>query len=1168
MRESLYIDGWQFVKTGLDVDITTIHAYNEYFLPVMLPHDWLIDDAENFYESSIGWYRKRLSVSLLEASPINYHAGERIYLRFDGVYMDSTLYINNRKAMEWKYGYSAFGVDITDFLTEADNEILLKVVYQTPNSRWYSGAGIYRNVFLRIFSHNYLPYDGTYVSMKQEGVDFLLTVETEIATTIGGIPYGDVCYTLYRDNIVVENYGIQDKQKKDQNGIFVAEKMIRVKSPSLWDINNPNMYTLKVSLLGDDQSILDEDEIPLGFRTFTFTTDHGFFINGNHVKIHGVCEHHDFGCLGAAFSEAALRRKFTILKKMGVNAVRTAHNMPAKEFMDIADEMGILVVSEAFDMWERHKTDYDYSRFFVEWAEKDVASWIRRDRNHPSLILWSVGNEIYDTHVDSHGQEILKRLISYVRKYDPRENAPVTIGSNYMLWDNAQKCADMVKVAGYNYGEKCYDEHHKSHPDWFIYGSETASVVHSRGVYHFPYEQSVLSDDDEQCSALGNSTTSWGAKSIEKCIADDRDREFCLGQFIWTGFDYIGEPTPYHTKNSYFGQIDTAGFPKDSYYIFMAEWTDVKTAPMVHIFPYWDFNGGQQIDIRICSNGDIVELFVNGRSYGRKNLNHKKGTEFTATYKVPYVPGEIKAVAYDRMGNKIAEETRNSFTDGVKLTAKADKYTLKANGRDLCFIEINVLDAAGYPVENAMNYVKVEVSGSAFLAGLDNGDSTDYDSYKGLVRKLFNGKLLAVVQAKRETGISEVLISSPGLTETKLTITVEESDTVDKNLLLQYLPVPECSFNKTMKELLQKRPVRKIALTSTEGCTLTKSVSDTIVEAQIYPPDASDQNVIFKAVNDAGIEMDFVKITPIEGTQKKVKVKALGNGTFRIRCMSKSGTDQIKIISSLDFLAVGLGAAYLNPYKMIAGALYTESIGDIGNGNEKGFATAHGEKSGVVFTEVDFGPIGTDEITLPIFAMTDEPYLFQVWEGRPGNHQERLLLDGIYLKPSKWNTYQEETYRLKRRIKGITDISFVFYDKVHVKGFVCKKLERAWERNDAASCDQIYGDHFLLEQKAVTSIGNNVTLTFEHMDFQEAGTVGITLCGRSSLEANSIHILFLKEDQTEIRQILEVKGTGEYTEQFFPLQKVEGICKVSFVFLPGSHFDCEYFQFISAIDHN
>ncbi|HKM35599.1 MAG TPA: glycoside hydrolase family 2 TIM barrel-domain containing protein [Lachnospiraceae bacterium] len=1047
MRESLYIDGWQFLKTELDTDINTINEYSERFVEVSLPHDWLIADTESFYENSIGWYRKELKVSDIEESCLFFHVGERLYLRFDGVYMDSTLYINGRKAMEWKYGYSAFGLDITDFLTEDTNEILLKVVYQTPNSRWYSGAGIYRNVFLRVLPVCYLPYDGTYVNMKQDGEDFLLTINTEIATTQYGILHGDVQYSLYKDDIEIEDYGVQDTQRETSSGLIIAEKRICVKKPDLWDINTPNLYQLQVKLLQADGSMQDVERISLGFRTFEFTTDHGFFINGKHLKLHGVCEHHDFGCLGAAFSKAALKRKFRILKEMGVNAVRTAHNMPAKEFMDIADEMGILVISEAFDMWERQKTDYDYSRFFTEWAEKDVCSWIRRDRNHPSLLLWSVGNEIYDTHADSHGQEILNRLITYVRKYDPKENASITLGSNYMPWENGQKCADMVEVAGYNYGEECYDEHHKLHHDWIIYGSETASIVQSRGVYHFPYEQSILSDDDEQCSALGNSTTSWGAKSVEKCIADDRDREFCLGQFLWSGFDYIGEPTPYHTKNSYFGQIDTAGFPKDAYYIYKAEWTDAKTAPMVHLFPYWDFNGGQQIDVRVCSNGDMVELFVNGRSHGKKILNHKYGTQFTATYKVPYVPGEIKAYAYDQKGNIIAEECRHSFTDGVKLVAKPDKLVLKGDGSDLCFVEIIVIDANGYPVENAMNYVKVEVNGAAFLAGLDNGDSTDYDSYKGTVRKLFNGKLLAVVQAKKETGLSKIRISGTGLVEAELTIPVEKPDTESGYILphLETIPCVPCLNSSNMEEQLRKQPVRKIALSSTEGCTLTKSVSETIVEAKIYPETASDHNVSFMAVNDAGIEIDYVKITPIADYPKRIKVKALGNGTFRIRCMSKSGTDKVKIISSLEFLAVGLGAAYLDPYRMIAVGLYTETIGEISNGNEKGFATAREEESCAIFTEIDFGPIGTDEITLPIFALTDASYTFQIWEGRPSSNKERQLLDGVYQKPSMWNTYQQETYRLKRKVKGITDLTFVFHDKVHVKGFVCKKPERAWE---------------------------------------------------------------------------------------------------------------------------
>lgn len=1164
MRESLYIDGWQFLKTGLDTDINTINEYRGRFVPVNLPHDWLIADAENFYANSIGWYRKELKVSDIEHSALSFHVGERLYLRFDGVYMDSTLYINGRKAMEWKYGYSAFGLDITDFLTEDTNEILLKVIYQTPNSRWYSGAGIYRNVFLRVLPACYLPYNGTYVNMKQDGEDFQLTIETEIASTQSDLLHGDVRYLLFKNNIEIEDYGVQDTQRETSSGLVIAEKKICVKKPDLWDIDSPNLYQLQVKLLQADGSMQDEERITLGFRTFTFTTEHGFFMNGKYLKIHGVCEHHDFGCLGAAFSEAALRRKFRILKDMGVNAIRTAHNMPAKEFMDIADEMGLLVVSEAFDMWEKPKTDYDYARFFIEWAEKDVCSWVRRDRNHPSLLFWSVGNEIYDTHADSHGQEILNRLITYVRKYDPKENAIITLGSNFMPWENAQKCADVVKFAGYNYGEKYYDEHHRLHHDWIIYGSETASIVQSRGVYHFPYEQSILADDDEQCSALGNSQTSWGAKSVERCIADDRDREFCLGQFLWSGFDYIGEPTPYHTKNSYFGQIDTAGFPKDAYYIYKSEWTDVKTAPMVHLFPYWDFNGGQQIDVRVCSNGDMVELFVNGRSYGKKVLNHQHGTQFTAHYKVPYVPGEIKAFAYDKYGNKIAEESRHSFSDGVKLVARPDKHVLKADGRDLCFIEIGVIDSNGYLVENAMNYVKVDVNGAAFLAGLDNGDSTDYDSYKGTVRKLFNGKLLAVVQAKKEAGLSSIRISGIGLIEAELTIKTEKPDTVSRYILPQIENAPFVpSINAgSMEELLRKKPVRKIALSSTEGCTLTKSVSETIIEAKIYPEDASDQNVSFVAVNDAGIEIEYVKITPVAGNSKRIKVKALGNGTFRIRCMSKSGTDKVKIISSLEFLAVGLGAAYLNPYRMITGGLYTETIGEISNGNEKGFATARGEKSGAIFTEIDFGPIGSDEITLPIFTLSDEPYPFQIWEGRPSRNKDRLLLDGVYQKPSIWNTYQEETFHLKRKVTGITDISFVFHNKVHVKGFVFKKLERAWEKLDATSCDMIYGDSYSVEQKAVTGIGNNVTLTFDHMDFGNQGISGIRLCGKSKLPVNTIHIHFLKDDQTEIRQIVEVKGTDEYSEQLYLLDRVDGNCKVSFIFLPGSQFDFMYFKFI------
>ena len=301
----------------------------------------------------------------------------------------------------------------------------------------------------------------------------------------------------------------------------------------------------------------------------------------------------------------------------------------------------------------------------------------------------------------------MEKLIAEVRRYDSLKNAAVTLGSNYMPWENTQKCADVIKLIGYNYGENYYEEHHKKHPDWMIYGSETGSIVQSRGIYHFPYQQSVLADEDEQCSSLGNSTTSWGAKSTEACILAERDHPYSCGQFIWTGFDYIGEPTPYHTRNSYFGQIDTAGFPKDSYYIYQAAWTDYKKAPMVHIFPYWDFNEGQFIDLRVCSNAPVVEVFFNGKSQGTFTIDHENGMELTGHWQLPYKEGEIRAVACDESGKIVAEEVRYSFGEAKRILLKPQKQSLRANGEDLLFLEISMEDENGYPVENANNRVLI-----------------------------------------------------------------------------------------------------------------------------------------------------------------------------------------------------------------------------------------------------------------------------------------------------------------------------------------------------------------------------------------------------------------------------------------------------------------------------
>jgi beta-galactosidase len=311
---------------------------------------------------------------------------------------------------------------------------------------------------------------------------------------------------------------------------------------------------------------------------------------------------------------------------MGVNSIRTSHNPPPTAWMDLCDEMGLLVDDEAFDMWEQKKTTFDYGNYFKEWCERDVASWVRKDRNHPCLIMWSLGNEIYDTHMAT-GLGITKRLREFVLKHDPNRNALITIGSNYMMTDEAQECAKNIDTVGYNYLERLYKEHHETYPDWKIYGSETASTIQSRGIYHFPNSLVLVTFSDGQCSCLGNCCTSWGAKNTETVISNDRDCPFSQGQYIWTGWDYIGEPTPYHTKSSFFGQIDTAGFPKDTYYLYKAEWASKNAAPFVHLLPYWDWNEGQLIDIKAYTNMDSVELFFNDVSKGMQDINHKNRKE-------------------------------------------------------------------------------------------------------------------------------------------------------------------------------------------------------------------------------------------------------------------------------------------------------------------------------------------------------------------------------------------------------------------------------------------------------------------------------------------------------------------------------------------------------------
>ncbi|MBO4414886.1 MAG: DUF4982 domain-containing protein [Lachnospiraceae bacterium] len=1193
---------------------------------VTLPHDWLIYDTNDLYGDGTGWYRKSFT--------LDKENGKRYLINFDGVYMDSVVYVNGEKAGYNHYGYSAFELDITGLLVNGENTIMAAVNHKSPNSRWYSGAGIFRDVKFKCVPDVHIATDGVYISSKKENGRWFVYADVEVCgceSAVGAkdtnteenttdaskyevqfdirllpaLPENSRC--IVKPYPGTEDHVIEDASQGDncavclhpcakRNEVKVSDVEIKqtdltdsakyigasiefaarfaIDDPFIWDITSPNLYELTTKLVrrvDDSFETIDETITRFGLREAVFTNDKGFFLNGRRVKLQGVCEHHDLGCLGAAFHKDAFRRKIMKLKEMGVNAIRTSHNMPAKGLVELADEMGILIDSEAFDMWRRPKTEFDYARFFNEDYVKDVASWVRRDRSDPSVIMWSTGNEIYDCHADESAQDLVRDLIHNVEMHDYRRNGLTTFGSNYMAWEGAQKCADILKLAGYNYGERLYDAHHKKYPDWMIYGSETCSTVQSRGIYHFPMKVSVMADDDEQCSALGNCTTSWGAENVEYVIKAERDHEFSSGQFLWSGFDYIGEPTPYHTKNSYFGQIDTAGFEKDTYYIFKSCWTDLKKEPFIHVFPYWDFNEGQIIDVRIASNAPYMKLIVNGVSHGKKYVDHSKDAILCPTWQVPYHKGYIEGIAYDENGNEIARQRRSSFGDVKEVKYRKfvtldergdeikDKDEIRNNAQNigtenkvensgiekkkekrLAFFEIYAVDSDGNEVENANCRVNVKVVNGTLL-GLDNGDSTDFDQYKCDSRRLFVGRLLAVAEPMEGCSVRDV----------ELELTIDEND----------IPIRKI-------EICCAGGADTPVISGEEGNTAhfyPGHISERI-EAHIHPSNATYSDITWVAVNDYAVRSNLAVIEADDNTGTAVRsaiVTAKGDGEFRLRCMTHNGTEKMQCISSLEFAAAGLGTAYHDPYDFIAGSLYTDHKGDVGNGNEKGVATPRGAEGYVGYENIDFGDFGSDEITIPIFTLDGNEYKIGIWEGRPGDEGSRLLLDARYCKPSIWNVYQPETYKLNRRVKGVTSIYFTTEAKIHIKGFSFTKPDKAFARVFATDNTRVYGDTFTVASDAVTGIGNNVTLEFDDMAFGGRNAGKVAICGISHAENNSIHLKLTYADGKTEKTLLEFKHTDEYEEKIFDLSSVDttDCVKVEFVFLPGSNFDFKYFEF-------
>lgn len=758
--------GWHFILA--DSAQMASPTYNDAHWRILnLPHDWAIEGdfrdgnpsgaGGGALPGGIGWYRKRFILGC-DALPT-----DRYFIEFDGVYMNSTVYVNGQQVGFRPYGYSSFEYEITKYLRQGENVIAVRVDNSDqPNSRWYSGCGIYRHVWFTQTNP---------VHVKHWGVH----VETDAKT-------GQV-----KVDVDVEGTGY-----KVRNAVFDAagkEVGMKVKKPHLWSVDDPYIYKVCTQVLADGK-VVDEVWTTTAFRDFRFDAKTGFWLNGKNMKLNGVCEHHDFGCLGAALNEDALHRKLTKLKTMGVNSIRSSHNPPAPELLNMCDTMGIIVMDESFDMWRRKKTSGDYARFFDEWHERDLTDLVLRDRNHPCVLMWSIGNEVleqwssadadeltleqanlllnaaHDASTLAHGEEmspnslLTRHLADIVKRYDTTR--PILAGCNEPSPNNHLFKSGAIDIIGFNYHHQWVKDVPKNFPDKPFIFSESVSALQTRGFYKMPSDSITwapqewylpYTDPSFMCSSYDNFHASWSS-THEETWDVVKHTPYVGGQYIWTGFDYIGEPTPYGfpARSSYFGIIDLAGFPKDTYYMYQSEWT---TKPVLHLFPHWNWLPGQTIDMWCYYNhADEVELFINGKSQGvrRKtgeqsdrryemhNLTTKLNTEYHVGWRVTYEPGEVKVVAR-RDGKMIGEQIIKTAGSAARL-----RLTTDYQGKNTTFVNVEVVDKDGNLCPLAEDQVYFSVDGGAQIIGTDNGCQTSMERFKAPQRKAFFGKCMVVVK--------------------------------------------------------------------------------------------------------------------------------------------------------------------------------------------------------------------------------------------------------------------------------------------------------------------------------------------------------------------------------------------------------------------------------------
>ena len=790
-RRSSFNSGWRFFR-GERGGAQSPQFNDDGWRDVRLPHDWAIegpfDPSLNPHTGAlpvagIGWYRKTFRLSPSDAR--RYYA-----IEFDGAMSNSTVWLNGHELGGRPYGYSGFGFDLTPYLHfgEEANVLAVRLAPEADSSRWYPGAGIYRNVWLDTTAPVHVARWGTYVTTPAvSDAKATVAVRTELRSELNA-----------RTGVIVRSVIVDpDGRSVSQNemsavvphGLRALTTHLDLPRPMRWDTDHPNLYSLvtEIAVAGE---VVDRYVTTFGVRTISFDRKRGFILNGRAVKLQGVCLHHDLGALGTAVNRRATQRQLEILKAAGVNAIRTSHNPPSPELLEFADELGLLVIDEAFDMWRIPKVRNGYSKYYDAWSERDLRDLVRRDRNHPSIILWSIGNEIPEQK-DPHGWMEARRLTGFFHEEDPTR--PTT--SAFNNWDDAirNKLAAEVDIPGFNYKPTRYATIRKSHPDWIIYGSETASCVSSRGTYHLPlvkYEK----HPSLQISSYDIIAPPWAyCPDVEFAVQDEQPA--LLGEFVWTGFDYLGEPTPYFgsqdrehdwpARSSYFGMVDLAGFPKDRYYLYRSHWSK---QPGVHLLPHWNWNGheGEPIPVMAYSNAEEVELRLNGVSLGRKKTlsepvelpvgaNVSPTQTFASRYRlrwnVPFQSGELTAVAYTG-GMEVARDTVRTAGAPARIQLTADRSVIQADGDDLSFVTVRIEDAAGNLCPLADNSVSFRVSGAGKIAAVDNGNAATVEPFQSDRRKAFNGLALLIVRSSpEEAGPIRVEATGEGLAPANLEIT-------------------------------------------------------------------------------------------------------------------------------------------------------------------------------------------------------------------------------------------------------------------------------------------------------------------------------------------------------------------------------------------------------------